>query len=89
LIGDLTIHGVTREVALEVTAEGQIKDMQGRRRASYALETTISRKDFGLNWNVALESGGWLVSDTVKIAIEAQVVEAVPANAQHTESAQG
>jgi polyisoprenoid-binding protein YceI len=91
LIGDLTIHGVTREVPLEVTVEGQIKDMQGRRRASYALQTTISRKEFGLNWNVALESGGWLVSDAVKIAIEAQLIAAVPAGAQqaqHTQTTQ-
>lgn len=82
LVGDLTIHGVTREVALEVTYEGEVKDLQGKRRASYALQTSINRKDFGLNWNVALESGGWLVSDTIKINIEAAVVAAVPAAAQ-------
>lgn len=77
--GDLTMHGVTREVPLDVTFEGEIHDMQGKRRASYSMTTTINRKDFGLNWNVALESGGWLVSDAVKIAIEVEVIEAVPA----------
>jgi polyisoprenoid-binding protein YceI len=81
LIGDLTLHSATREVPLEVTFEGEVRDMQGKRRASYTLETSINRKDFGLNWNVALESGGWLVSETVKIAIEAQVIEVVPATA--------
>jgi polyisoprenoid-binding protein YceI len=79
--GDLTTHGVTREVPLDVTFEGEIHDMQGKRRASYSMTTTINRKDFGLNWNVALESGGWLVSDAVKIAIEVEVIEAVPAAA--------
>jgi polyisoprenoid-binding protein YceI len=81
LTGDLTLHGVTREVPLDVTFEGEVRDMQGKRRASYSLQTSINRKDFGLNWNVALESGGWLVSETVKIAIEAQVIEVVPATA--------
>ncbi len=79
--GDLTMHGVTREVPLDVTFEGEIRDLQGKRRASYSMQTSINRKDFGLNWNVALESGGWLVSDAVKIAIDAEVIEAVPATA--------
>ncbi len=47
--------------------------MQGQRRQAYSATTTISRKERGLEWNVALESGGWLVSDAVKIAIEAEV----------------
>ncbi|HEX6820169.1 MAG TPA: YceI family protein [Ktedonobacterales bacterium] len=79
VIGDLTMHGVTREVPLDVTFEGEIRDLQGKRRASYSMTAAINRKDFGLNWNVALESGGWLVSETVKIAIEVEVIEAVPA----------
>lgn len=79
--GNLTIHGVTREVPLEVTYEGQTKDMQGQRLAAFSAHTSISRKDFGLNWNVALESGGWLVSDKVNIDLEAQVIEPATAPA--------
>jgi polyisoprenoid-binding protein YceI len=71
--GDLTIRGVTRPAELDVTREGELKDMQGQRRQAYSATATISRKEWGLEWNVALESGGWLVSDAVKIAIEAEV----------------
>ncbi len=77
--GDLTIHGVTRPVTLDAEVNGPVKDMRGGRRASFNLTTSISRKDFGLNWNVALESGGWLVSDKVNITIEAPAVEPVAA----------
>jgi polyisoprenoid-binding protein YceI len=80
--GDLTIHGVTREVPLEVDVEGPIKDMQGKRRAAFSIRGEISRKEFGLNWNVALESGGWLVSDKVALVVEAEAVENVPVAAQ-------
>jgi polyisoprenoid-binding protein YceI len=73
VIGDLTIRGVTRPAELDVTREGELKDMQGQRRQAYSATATISRKEWGLEWNVALESGGWLVSDAVKIAIEAEV----------------
>jgi polyisoprenoid-binding protein YceI len=80
--GDLTIRGVTREVPLDVTLEGRFKDLQGRRRESYSITGTISRKNWGLEWNVALESGGWLVSDAIKIAIETQVVEPAQVEAE-------
>jgi len=73
--GDLTLHGVTREVPLDVTLEGQTTNMQGRRLIAFSASTTINRKDFNLNWNVALETGGVLVSENVKISIEAQVLE--------------
>lgn len=81
--GDLTIHGVTRPITLDVTREGQYKDLQGQRREAYSANATISRKDWGLEWNVALESGGWLVGDAIKIAIETEVLEpaATPAAA--------
>lgn len=79
IYGDLTIHGVTREVPLDVTFEGQMKDGEGNRHGGFSASGTISRKEFGLNWNVALESGGWLVSDVIKLVIEAEVVEKVPA----------
>ena len=79
--GDLTIHGVTRPHTLEVTREGKTTNMQGKQLQGFSLTTKISRKEFGLEWNVALESGGWLVGDEVKIAVEAEVVEAVTAAA--------
>jgi polyisoprenoid-binding protein YceI len=79
--GDLTIRGVTHEVELDVTREGRARSMQGNRLDAYSITGAISRKQWGLEWNVALESGGWLVSDAVKIAIEAEVIEQVPSAA--------
>ena len=73
--GDLTLHGVTKEVPLELTLEGVTKDMQGNRRAGFTVQASFNRKDFGLTWNVGLETGGVLVSEKVNITIEAQVVE--------------
>ncbi len=75
VIGDLTIRGVTRELPLEMTFEGQATNTYGKHIASFSARTSFNRKDFGLEWNVALETGGVLVSDKVNIAIEAQVVE--------------
>jgi polyisoprenoid-binding protein YceI len=82
VLGDLTIRGVTREVPLDVRFEGEGKTPYGTRIAAFSAKTSISRKDFGLNWNVALETGGWLVGDKVDIAIEAEVVERVAAAVQ-------
>lgn len=87
LIGNLTILGQTREVALDATFEGDITDMQGKRRAGFTASTSISRKEWGLTWNVALESGGWLVSDAVRINIDAELVLQAPAIADATPSA--
>jgi len=74
VMGDLTIRGITKPVTLDVTVEGKVKDMQGKDRYGFTATTSFSRKDFGLEWNVALESGGWLVSDKITIAIDAQVI---------------
>jgi polyisoprenoid-binding protein YceI len=71
--GDLTIKDVTRPAVLEVTRAGSFTDLQGNTRDAYAVTASISRKDWGLTWNVALESGGWLVSDQIKINIETEV----------------
>ncbi len=68
--GDLTIHGVTKPVVLEAEFNGQGANPWGQQVISYSASTKINRKDFGLNWNAALESGGVLVSDDVKISIE-------------------
>jgi polyisoprenoid-binding protein YceI len=74
--GDLTILDVTRSITLNVEYAGQAKGPWGNTAAGFSTSTAISRKDYGLNWNVALETGGWLVGDQVKISLE---LEAVPA----------
>ena len=70
--GDLTIHGVTKRVVLPVTHLGRAKDPWGNEKLAFEGETTINRKDFGLNWNAALETGGFLVGDEVKVSLEIQ-----------------
>ena len=70
--GDLTIRGVTKPVTLTGEINGPAKDPWGNAKVSATLEGKISRKEWGLVWNAALETGGVLVSDDVKIAIDAQ-----------------
>ena len=70
--GNLTIHGVTREVTLDATFNGEGVNPWGQAVRGYSAEATINRKDFGLNWNVALEAGGVLVGDNMKIALDVQ-----------------
>ena len=72
--GDLTIHGVTKSVTLDVEYNGVSPDPWGGQRAGFTLSTEIDREAWGLTWNVALETGGVLVSKNVKIEIEAQAV---------------
>jgi polyisoprenoid-binding protein YceI len=79
VIGDLTIRGITREVVLRVEQHGQAKDPWGNVRAAFSAKTTIDRKDFGLTWNQALETGGVLVGDKVEIEAEIQAVKQVGA----------
>lgn len=75
LTGDLTIRGVTKEVVLDVEGFDRfVKDMQGNLRTAATATTTINRRDFGLNWNKALETGGVVVSDEVDITIDAALV---------------
>ncbi|NLT29523.1 MAG: YceI family protein [Propionibacterium sp.] len=75
LVGDLTIRGVTKPVELEAEFVGTQVDPQGMLRAGFEAKTTINRKDFGLTWNAALETGGVLVSDKIKIAIDVAAVK--------------
>lgn len=75
LVGDLTIRDVTREVTLDATHEGQGKDPWGNERAGFAATGKINRADFGLHWNQALETGGVLVSDEVKLSIDVELVK--------------
>ena len=74
-VGDLTIHGVTRPVALtveEVTPEA--KDPWGNMRRGATAKTKVNRKDFELHWNVALEAGGFLVGDDIEITIDVELI---------------
>jgi len=74
VIGDLTIHGVTREVSLDTTFEGRVVDPWGNNRVGYEAHGKISRKDFGLSWNQALEAGGVAVGDEVKIELNVEAI---------------
>lgn len=74
LTGDLTIKGVTRSVEFELEYEGVSTDPWGNQKIGFSAETEINRKDFGLEWNVALETGGVLVGEKVKIQLDIQAV---------------
>jgi polyisoprenoid-binding protein YceI len=74
--GDLAIRDVTKPVTVTVTAGGRARDPWGGERLAYSASTTINRKDFGLHWNQALETGGVLVGDEVKVSAELEFVHA-------------
>lgn len=76
LKGELTIHGVTREVTFDLDDFGTAVDAAGAERFGVEATTTISRKEFGLTWNVALDAGGVLVGDKVKLALDVSFVRA-------------
>ncbi|MCO1581147.1 YceI family protein [Crossiella sp. SN42] len=76
LTGDLTIKDVTRPVTIDFTFEGTAKDPFGNTRVGFEGTTTISRKDFGITWNAALETGGVLVSDKIVLEFEVSAVRA-------------
>ncbi|HYE97233.1 MAG TPA: YceI family protein [Rubricoccaceae bacterium] len=75
LVGELTMHGVTRAVELDAVYLGEGKDPWGGTRVAFEAGVTVNRKDYGLNWNVALETGGFLVSENVEITLEIQAVQ--------------
>lgn len=80
IAGDLTIRGVTRQVVLDVDGPtAEIKDPWGNSRIGASAATTINRKDYGLTWNAALETGGVAVGDEVKIALDVELVKHQPA----------
>jgi polyisoprenoid-binding protein YceI len=70
--GDLTMRGVTKRITLPVTFLGKAKDPWGNEKIGFETETTINRKDYGLTWNAALETGGFLVGDEVRISVSIQ-----------------
>lgn len=74
IAGDLTIRGITRPVTLDAEFLGRAKDPWGNERAAFSARTSLDRKDFGLTWNQALETGGVLVGDRIDIEIEVEAV---------------
>ncbi len=75
LKGDLTIRGISKPVSLDVEFGGIAKDPWGNTKAGFSATGKLNRKDFGISWNAALETGGVLVSDEVKLAIDVQFVK--------------
>jgi len=75
LIGDLTIQDVTHEIILDVHYTGMAKSPYGSESAGFQASTSIGRKMWGLEWNVALETGGWLVGDKINIDIELEIIK--------------
>jgi polyisoprenoid-binding protein YceI len=74
LVGDLTVRDVTREVILDVATEGHLTDPWGAERVGFSARGRIDRTDFGLTWNQALETGGVLVGNEVKISVEVELI---------------
>ena len=75
ITGNLTLHGVTKAVVLDATYEGSGKDPWGGERAGFVASTSIDRRDFGLEWNKALETGGLLVGEKVELTLEVEAVK--------------
>jgi polyisoprenoid-binding protein YceI len=79
--GDLTIRGTTRPVTLDVEYSGRVKDPWGGERLGLSAKATILRKDFGLTWNLLLETGGVVVGDKIEIGLEVEAIRAATASA--------
>jgi len=75
VVGDLTIRDVTREVVLDVEYAGMARSPWGTTSAGFSATTTLDRKEWGLTWNQALETGGVLVGDKIKVDIEIELVK--------------
>ena len=84
ITGDLTVRGVTKPVVLDVEYHGTAKSPWGSFSAGFSATTKISRKEWGLEWNVALETGGVLVGDEIEISIEIEIVKQVEETAEAT-----
>ena len=72
--GRLTIRGIAKEITMPITYLGTAKDPSGSVRAGFETSLTVNRKDFGLTWNAALETGGFLVGDDVRIVLSIQAI---------------
>ncbi len=86
ITGDLTIRGVTRPVVLDVEYNGQARSPWGTTSAGFSATTRFSRKEWGLTWNQALETGGMLVGDDVKVSIEVELVKQPEAKAESAQA---
>ncbi len=86
VVGDLTIKDVTNEIELTYEHGGSGTDPYGNRKIGGTLTGTVKRSDWGLNWNVPLDSGGWLVSDKIGLEIELQVAESTEAAAEEAQA---
>ena len=75
VVGDLTMHGVTKSVPLKVEYGGQMQDFYGQTKAGFEISGTLKRKEFGLTWDGVTEAGGVVVSDDVKLVMNIQVVK--------------
>ncbi len=75
ITGDLTIRGTTRQIVLDAEVHGPFTDPWGGQRLSLSANGRVNRKDFGLTWNTALEAGGFVVGDDVKLSLEAELVK--------------
>jgi len=75
LVGDLTIHGISREVAFDCVFFGTITGPMGKTRAGFSAETTINRQDFDVKWSKTFEGGGLVVGNDIKIALEIEVIK--------------
>lgn len=76
VVGELTIRDVTKEVRLNATFEGSGRDPWGNDKVSFSAKAKIDRREFGLTWNAALETGGVLVANEIRLSIEVQAVKA-------------
>ena len=75
MIGNLTIRGITKKVTLDIDMGGTVTDPWGNERSGFVLNGQVNRRDFGLNWNKAIEAGGVVVGDEVKLVIEIEGIE--------------
>lgn len=83
LTGDLTIRNITQSVILDVEYAGMAKSPWGTTSAGFSAKATINREDWGLTWNQALETGGWLVGKEIDISIEVELVQQEISEAEH------
>lgn len=76
ITGDLTVRGVTREIVLDAEASGPVTDPWGGSRIGISATGKVNRKDFGIQWNAALDNGGFVLADDVKLSIEVELLKA-------------